>query len=232
MKQITSITLYLILFSIIVLSPVNLAAQSKEKTKWPSYGRIGLNYTYEENTTQQFNLCAMGFSLTDRLIVETPILGISRIVDDPYNLKGNYSFVPLAVPLIIMASLADSGNAHSNVVKAIDTGLFGVHCALNSTLFYTVTGRLIKAKDSQTNQVIISPFIKNETDWFIIRDTDWLQISPGAGIRVYVGKAAGLNFSPGYQKSFQTDFKGHWKQKDMMFFNIGFDVDFDAGMSV
>ncbi len=232
MRRQNTASFFTVLLLLFCIFSQNLIAQEKKKEKWPPFGRIGLNYTYEANTTQQFNLCSMGFPLTERLIVEAPLLGISHIIDDPYNAGKNYSFVPLAIPLLIMATVVDTVNANHKLIEAIDTGLAGLHCAMNSTIFYTVTGKLENAKKSNSNYVIISPFIKNETDWFIVRDTDWLQISPGAGIRVYVGKSAGLNFSSGYQRSFQTDFKGHWKKKDMLFFNIGFDVDFDTGMSV
>lgn len=88
------------------------------------------------------------------------------------------------------------------------------------------------ARESGTRQLIVSPFIKNETDWFFTGGHDWLQVSPGAGIRFYFGDSAGTNLSVGYQRSFRNDFEGHWEHHDMAFMNVGFDVDFDAGMSV
>ncbi len=232
MKHKVIITACLAALAVICIIPVKLAAQPTEKEKWPSFGRIGLSYTYQVNTTQQFNVCAFGFPLTERLIVEAPVLGFSRIIDDPYNTHSNYSFVPLVIPLLTMAALADSGRAKSKATEVLVMSLAGVQSALNSAVFYTVTGKLQNARKSRSNYIIISPFIKTETDWFIVRGNDWLQISPGAGIRAYVGKAAGLDFSAGYQRTFQTEFKGHWKKQDMLFFGVGFDVDFDSGMSV
>lgn len=181
---------------------------------------------------QQYNICHAGLGLTDRLVIEAPVIGFSRIADDPYNSKGSYSFVPLAIPLILAVALADSGSLKSPLLKATVTSLAIIHGALNSTLYYTLNGTMQQAKSSPTSKVIVSPFIKNETSWFVTRGTDWLQIAPGAGIRIYVGKEAGLIFSAGVQRAFQTNFKGRWKRQDMLFFNLGFDVDFDSGMSI
>jgi len=215
-----------------VVYPMLLMASTGDDESWPGYGRIGLSYTYQANTTQQYNVCHLGLGLTDRLVVETPVLGFSRIVKDPYNKAGSYSFVPLAMPLILSVALADSSRLKSPWVKNTAIGLSVIHCMMNSTVYVSLTGNMREVRSSPKYKLIISPFVKNETDWFVTRRTDWLQFSPGAGLRVYIGQAAGLFFSTGYQRAFQTDFKGHWKAKGMLFFNVGFDVDFEAGMSV
>ena len=107
-KYAKPLSICMMILSIAIAYPARMGAQTTADSIWPAYGRIGLSYTYETNTTQQYNICHAGLGLTDRLVIEAPVIGFSRIADDPYNTKGSYSFVPLAIPLILAVALVDA----------------------------------------------------------------------------------------------------------------------------
>lgn len=203
---------YLTLLLCLIL--LALFAEDKAEKPYPmGYGFLSFNYGYKVNTTQQFTWGITPF-ITQRLALDVPYVGWSYISNDPFNdTRDNYSVYQVLAPL----SLGLIGYGLNEIVDTtyhIYSSII-LPALINSTLYYNIP--LPVAKEGF---FYVAPFIKNETDWFIMRKHDWVQISPGAGLRWQFGGIVGLVLTTGYQRSFQNNFKAIPTYEDMWFFGL------------
>jgi hypothetical protein len=224
-----ALSIILMVILLVGCATSNLYAQADSTGKGPDFARIGLHYGYAGNTTQYLSI-NLGYPITNRLILDSPMFGVSYISEDPYNSysSDNTSFYQLLLPMATIFTVAGiSGKKNPGFLPVLPLAL------LNSTLYYSLTGEIHHKLPYLPKKTLgVAPYIKNDTDWFVLRHQKWLQISPGAGVRFQYGSDGGLTVTPGVQRSFQSDFKGHWKKEDMLFLKIGLDFDFDSAMSV
>lgn len=179
-------------------------------------GYLSFNYGYKVDTTQQFSIGLSPF-ITGRLAFDTPLAGMSYISNDPFNNGSeNYSVYQVLAPAAL--TLADGGICRLLGIDDPGYALFFLPAVLNSSVFY-----FVNPFSGSGSRILIAPFLKNETDWFIMLKHDWVQISPGAGLRCQIGSiAGGVVFTAGYQRSYQNDFQTSPASKDMWFFGFGF----------
>jgi hypothetical protein len=180
--------------------------------------RLVFNYSHEYYTIDRAEFGAGG-EFMNFLNVESSIIGYSHISDDSYNKgKANSSLAPTCIGLFssLLGLLTEAKSETSVALVAIPV-------FLTNTMFY------VPLEGHANVTVHIAPFIKNDTDYYMFREHKWGQITPGAGVRVFL-RTTGIAL--GVERAFQSDFKGNTRIENMFFFRIGINDSFNAAMSV
>ncbi len=211
-----------ILFAVVIflmLQPLYCAVAEDVRSE-PVISRTFLDYSREFPATDRYSMGMCG-SLYKRLCVEATLIGLTRIKNDPHNNSStNYSPAALiatgmTLSLAKMLTLLGVEEA-SNYSK--------IPILLSNTMFYLpllqdpynldLKGRVLPS-------LYLAPFVKNDTDLFLFRKNVWGQISPGAGIRLYLMPSYEVGFAVGYQYNISTDFKGRPQTEGSYFLRVG-----------
>jgi hypothetical protein len=191
-------------------------------------------YSYDAHSESRYSIGIGGF-LSDRVVFDGLMIGLTYIESDPYNRgKCNYSLPPLDLVLpytIINAIMPDTVSLvrDPNLQPKEFVELWAIPLLmLNSTFYLDTTGRYYDFRPGDRNRVHISPVVSSFTDAFLFRSHCWAQYSAGVGIRLYIGGSLDeKGISIGVERSFRHDFKGHFTHKDSIFCRAGFNMAFE-----
>ena len=128
--------------------------------------------------------------ITERYIREASPLNISWQKKDPHNKnKTNYSIFPLLDFCLSYLVNRDSDQWEYNF-----SNLYSPYFLLNTSHYLLMN----KMKYNQPS-LNVAFFIKNNTDLFVFEKNNWAQISPGIGLRFFIGGFFGLTVEGGIE---------------------------------
>lgn len=181
-----------------------------------------------------------GGAIVPHLYYESSFIQLSYIAHDPFNKdKKNFSLFQLMNPGLFAGALYEAlakpktqqnESAHEPVVFPVWTVL----TAAGNTIIYYTPGEKqtdFSFEDDKFFKVQLKPslLVKNNVDWFVLRKHGWLAVSPGVGLRLYMGiPAFGITATYGYQRSYKIDLISKPVSEDVHYLEVGFDWDFNA----
>jgi hypothetical protein len=202
---------------------VNLYYAHVDSLSAKSAWRMYLNYAYESDKLHRIGI-GFGGNLYKGVYYETNG-GIGSFITDKYNdNKGNCSILPF---MFSLASLIWIPNSERYAIdsKPFSPKLYkNIPLYLTNTMFYVpLTKEPYHVYDySPKSMLNLSIFVKNDTDWFMFRKKQWMQFTPGAGIRLYFCPMQELSIAAGIQSNILTDFVGRPKTERNYFLRVGF----------
>ena len=128
--------------------------------------------------------------ITNRYIREDSSFNISWQKNDPYNKnKTNYSIFPILDFGLHFLVYKDSDQWELN-----PRNLLSPYFLLNSSHYF-----LINEMTYNFPTINLALFVKNNTDLFIFKKNNWAQLSPGFGVRIFLGGQYGLTVEAGLE---------------------------------
>jgi hypothetical protein len=183
--------------------------------------KIWAQYSYDLNETNRLNIMSFSFKVNQNYIIENNCLNVVWTKKDNFNSgKTNFSIMPFFD--IGLMSLQAGFNKQS-IRKNL---LFFPSFLINASHYFIL--RKNPDKLSTHRHILPSIFVKNKTDLFIFQKVNWMQFSPGVGVRVYFGDGLMYwTFDAGYEKEIKLTFESKTELDNSLFFSIGIYTHFE-----
>ncbi len=128
--------------------------------------------------------------ITNRYVREDSYCNISWQKKDSYNKnKANYSIFPILDFGLNYLVYKDSDHWEFN-----PKNLYSPYFLLNSSHYF-----LINKMKYKFPSINLALFVKNNTDIFVFEKNNWAQLSPGFGVRLFLGGIIGLTIEAGFE---------------------------------
>ncbi len=175
-------------------------------------GAFILQYRTSPNGINRFK-ATVSQHITNSYIREDSYVNFTWLKKDSYNKnKTNYSVFPIL-------DFAMHYLVYNNSDQwEFDPGtLLSPYFLLNSSHYI-----LTKKMTHKFPELILAFFIKNNTDLFVIEKNNWAQLSPGLGVRLFLGGQYGVVIESGYEFKAKYLFKEEKFHNDSdLFFSLG-----------
>lgn len=181
------------------------------KVRYIDYAFL-FQYRQNHNNMNRFKLSTSG-RITSRYIRESGSFNISWITKDSFNdNKKHYSIFP-----ILDFGLSCLLNKNLSYWEYFSKDLYSPYFLLNTSHYF-----LLNKMKENSPSVNIAFLLKNNTDLFVLKKNKWAQVSPGIGVRIFIGGMYGLTAEGGIEnRSIYIFNENKYINKSSLFLSFG-----------